>query len=69
MAWTTMALMFVVLFLVHIEWRFELWTLKGEAIRGYRKPVCKSWNLLEAFWDRNPTGIDGKRRREEYEMH
>ncbi|CZR66976.1 uncharacterized protein PAC_16875 [Phialocephala subalpina] len=68
MTWPTTCLMFVVFLLVEIEWRFELWTLKGERITGYRKPVCKSWNLLEAFWDRNPTGIDAKGRDEGFEM-
>jgi hypothetical protein len=68
MSWTTSALMFVVFVLVQIEWRFELWTLKGELITMYRKPPSKSWLLLNAYADRNPTKIDGTGRGEEYEM-
>jgi hypothetical protein len=61
--------MLVVFILVKVEWRFELWTLKGEPITIYRKPQRKSWNILEAFWDRNPTKIDAVWRDEEIEMH
>ncbi|PMD13350.1 hypothetical protein NA56DRAFT_651812 [Hyaloscypha hepaticicola] len=68
MSFTTMALMFVVFFLIHIEWRFELWTFRGEPITIYRKPECKSWSILSAFWDRNPTKIEAAGRDEEYEM-
>jgi hypothetical protein len=67
-SFTTMALMFVVFLLIQIEWRFELWTLKGEPITIYRKPECKSWSILSSFWERNPTKIEADGRDEEYEM-
>lgn len=68
MTWTTMCLMLVAFILVQVEWRFELWTLKGEPITIYRKPKCKSWFLLQALWDRNPAKIDAIQRDEEYEI-
>jgi hypothetical protein len=68
MSFTTMALMFVVFLLTQIEWRFELWTLKGETITIYRKPECKSWSILSSFWERSPTKIEAAGRDEEYEM-
>jgi hypothetical protein len=61
--------MLVVVILVQFEWRFELWTLKGENITIYQKPPSKSWNLLDSLWDRNPTKIAATGRDDEYEMH
>jgi hypothetical protein len=49
MAWGATALMIVVFLLEQFEWRFELWTFKGEVITTYRKPELKSWSLLEAL--------------------
>jgi hypothetical protein len=69
MSFTTMALMLVVVVLIQFELRFELWTLKGEPITMYRKPQCKSWLLMNAFWDQNPTQIDAAGKDEEYELH
>jgi len=68
MCWTTMCLMFVVFILVQFEWRFELWTLKGDPITLYSKPKCKSWSLLSALYDRNPTKTESCGGDEEYEM-
>jgi hypothetical protein len=62
-------LMFVVSGLIQLEWRFELWTLKGEPITMYRKPATKSWMLMDAIAERNPTKIVGTGRDVEYEMH
>jgi hypothetical protein len=61
--------MLVVVILVQFEWRFELWTLKGENITTYQKPPSKSWNLLDSLWDRNPMKIAATGRDDEYEMH
>jgi hypothetical protein len=45
--------MIVVFILQHFEWRFELWRLKGERITIYRKPMLKSWGLMDSFAMRN----------------
>ena len=54
LTWSATACMIVVFILEHFEWRFELWTLKGDRITMYRKPMLKSWNLLDAIWFRKP---------------
>jgi hypothetical protein len=41
--------MFVVFVLILVEWRFELWTFKGDKITLYRKPKHGSWFLINAF--------------------
>jgi len=67
--WPAVFLMFVVVILVQIEWRFELWTLKGERITMYRKPLYKSWGLLDSTWYKNPVKTDADRGHEYHEMH
>lgn len=49
MAWGSVALMTVVFILEQLEWRFELWTSKGERITMYRKPELRSWSILDAL--------------------
>ena len=51
--------MSVAFLMMHFEWRFELWTLKGERITMYRKPMLKSWSLMESFAARKPVEIVG----------
>ena len=63
-----MVMVVVVFTLGHIEWRFELWTLKGEPITTYRKPLYKSWSLWDAYLDRKPVEMEAHRD-EEYEMN
>lgn len=41
--WSTCVAMFVVLVLMLIEWRFQLWTAEGDIITMYRKPEHSSW--------------------------
>jgi hypothetical protein len=49
LAFSTMVLMVLCFILTQIEWRFEIWTWKGERITLYRKPPLKSWLLMEAL--------------------
>jgi len=67
--WPAVFLMFLVVILVQIEWRFQLWTLKGERITMYRKPLYKSWGLLDSTWYRIPVKAGADRSHENYEMH
>lgn len=53
-----MVCMIVVLALEALEWRFELWTLKGDDIKIYRKPPLKTWSLMDAVASRKPVQID-----------
>ncbi|KUJ10190.1 uncharacterized protein LY89DRAFT_787811 [Mollisia scopiformis] len=66
--WPCMCCMLVVLILVHMEWKFELWTLKGDRITLYRKPPYKSWSLLDSCYDRKPVKTDAGRGEEGWEM-
>jgi hypothetical protein len=68
LTWAAMALMVIVCILGHIEWRFELWTLNGEPITLYRKPLNKSWSLWGSYFDRKPIVMESYKD-EEYEMH
>jgi hypothetical protein len=52
--------MIVVFILQHFEWRFELWRLKGERITIYRKPMLKSWGLMDSFAMRKRVEIEDR---------
>ena len=41
--------MFVVFVMMQIEWRFQLWTFKGDKITLYKKPEHCSWLLMNAL--------------------
>ena len=43
-----------------LEWRFEVWTLKGERITIYRKPPLKNWSLIDAVAFRKPVEIEDR---------
>lgn len=55
-----MVCIIVTVALVAVEWRFELWTLKGERIEIYRKPPLKSWSLMDAVAYRKPVPTDAE---------
>jgi hypothetical protein len=57
LAFSTLVLMIVCFVLTQTEWRFEIWTWKGERITLYRKPPLKSWLLMEALM--KPEQIQG----------
>jgi hypothetical protein len=50
--------MILVCILVQIEWRFEIWTFKGDLITIYRKPKKSSWFMTAALM--KPEVISGK---------
>ena len=45
LSWTEMLERLV---LMLVEWRFELWTFKGDKITLYRRPKHGSWFLINA---------------------
>jgi len=50
--------MILVCILVQIEWRFEIWTFKGDPITIYRKPERASWFMMADLI--KPEVISGK---------
>ena len=57
LTWSATTCMIVCFLMMHFEWRFELWTLKGDSITMYTKPHLKSWGLMESFAARKPVQI------------
>jgi len=59
LTWSSTALMWVVLCLIQLEWKFQIWTPVGQPIVMYRKPEDASWfamrppgsRKVKAYWD------------------
>jgi len=49
LTWSTFVAMFLVFVLMQIEWRFQLWTPKGDKITLYKRPEHCSWLLMKAL--------------------